>query len=73
MFRHGDELVPSASEGGHTEFGPRSEGERDLLRFLLARHGHVSCERIVSGPGLGVAAGSRFIIADGASEARGPV
>ena len=52
LFRHGDALVPSASEGGHTEFGPRDEEEIDLLRFLLARHGHVSYERIVSGPGL---------------------
>ncbi len=41
-----------ASEGGHTEFGPRDDLEIDLLRFLMARHGHVSYERIVSGPGL---------------------
>ncbi len=52
LFRHGDELLPAASEGGHTEFGPRDEEEIELLRFLRSRHGHVSYERIVSGPGL---------------------
>jgi glucokinase len=41
-----------SSEGGHTEFGPRNELEIELLRFLLARHDHVSYERLVSGPGL---------------------
>lgn len=41
-----------ASEGGHTEFGPRNDLEVDLLRFLWARHERVSYERIVSGPGL---------------------
>ncbi len=41
-----------ACEGGHTDFAPRNELEIDLLRYLLARFGHVSYERIVSGPGL---------------------
>jgi glucokinase len=41
-----------ASEGGHTDFAPRTELEIELLRYLTARFGHVSYERIVSGPGL---------------------
>jgi glucokinase len=41
-----------ACEGGHTDFAPRIELEIELLRFLTARFGHVSYERIVSGPGL---------------------
>lgn len=41
-----------ASEGGHADFAPRTELEIDLLRYLSARFGHVSYERIVSGPGL---------------------
>ena len=41
-----------ASEGGHTDFGPRDELEIDLLRFLLKRHQRASYERILSGPGL---------------------
>jgi glucokinase len=41
-----------ACEGGHCDFAPRNELEIDLLRYLLARFGHVSYERILSGPGL---------------------
>jgi len=41
-----------SSEGGHTDFGPRTDLEIELLRFLKQRHGRVSYERIVSGPGL---------------------
>ena len=40
------------SEGGHTDFGPRSELEIELLRFLLTKYRRVSYERIVCGPGL---------------------
>ncbi len=40
------------SEGGHTDFAPRTELEMDLLRYLLRKHKHVSCERLISGPGL---------------------
>lgn len=39
------------SEGGHTEFGPRTALEIELLRHLQQRFRHVSYERIVSGPG----------------------
>lgn len=52
LFFDGKRLVPSACEGGHTDFGPRSPDEAALLAWLAARHGHVSYERIVSGPGL---------------------
>jgi glucokinase len=41
-----------ACEGGHSDFAPRNELEIELLRYLSARFGHVSYERIVSGPGL---------------------
>jgi glucokinase len=41
-----------ACEGGHCDFAPRNELEIELLRYLLTRFGHVSYERIVSGPGL---------------------
>ncbi len=39
------------SEGGHTEFGPRTPLEVELWRYARARFGHVSYERVVSGPG----------------------
>jgi glucokinase len=43
---------PYPSEGSHCEFGPRSEQEVRLWRFLSRRSDHVSYEKILSGPGL---------------------
>lgn len=44
---------PIASEGGHTDFAPRSEQEIALLRHLREQHGaRISTERVLSGPGL---------------------
>ncbi len=44
--------VPRPSEGGHTDFAPRTEEEIALLRYLWRRYPHVSYERITSGMGL---------------------
>jgi len=41
-----------ATEGGHCDFAPRDNLEIDLFRYLSGRYGHVSYERVVSGPGL---------------------
>jgi glucokinase len=41
-----------ASEGGHADFAPQSDLEVELYLYLHARFGHVSYERILSGPGL---------------------
>ena len=49
----GERLVPSATEGGHTDFAPADELEDELLTFMRRRFRHVSWERIVSGSGLG--------------------
>jgi len=43
---------PIASEGGHADFAPRNELEIELLRYLISKFGHVSYERVVSGPGI---------------------
>ena len=46
---------PLPSEGGHGDFAPCNERQIKLLRYLLAREkfgGHVSYERVLSGPGL---------------------
>lgn len=48
----GDHYEVVASEGGHVDFAPTDEEQIGLLRFLMARHGHVSYERILSGSGL---------------------
>src|ERR1700720_4297470 len=47
-FRH----HPFACEGGHADFAPRNELEVELFRYVLKKHGHVSSERILSGPGI---------------------
>ncbi len=54
-FLHWDgaEYRPFASEGGHASFAPADDEEVDLLRYLRERFGgHVSYERVLSGPGL---------------------
>jgi len=42
----------SATEAGHVDFAPTDEEQIELLRYLQRRFGHVSNERVVSGPGL---------------------
>ncbi len=49
----GTRFVPSATEGGHTDFAPRDDIEVELFEFLRDRFGHVSWERLLSGDGLG--------------------
>jgi glucokinase len=52
LFCDGKRYLPSPSEGGHVEFGPRNRLEIELLQYLLKRFDHVSYERILSGDGL---------------------
>jgi glucokinase len=52
LYRSAGSFVPMPSEGGHASFAPRNDEEIELLRALRLRHGHVSWERVVSGPGL---------------------
>jgi glucokinase len=52
LYDDGRHFRPLASEGGHGDFAPRNEIEIELLRYLIDRFGHVSYERVVSGPGL---------------------
>jgi glucokinase len=52
LFWDGSRHHVFACEGGHSDFAPRGELQIELLRFLEARFGHVSYERIISGPGL---------------------
>jgi glucokinase len=52
LYWDGEEHRPFASEGGHASFAPRDELEIALFHFLSRRfRGHVSWERVVSGPG----------------------
>jgi glucokinase len=52
MYWDGSHHHIFAAEGGHADFAPRNELEIDLFRYLSGRYGHVSYERVVSGPGL---------------------
>ncbi len=45
-------LHPVPSEGGHVDFAPKNDRETELLRHLQGKMGHVSVERLASGPGL---------------------
>jgi glucokinase len=47
-FRH----HPFACEGGHADFAPRDQLQMELLAYLQKQFGRVSCERILSGPGI---------------------
>ena len=46
----GDQAI--ASEGGHAAFAPADALEADILAWLREKHGRVSIERVLSGPGL---------------------
>jgi len=52
LFWDGREHKPFACEGGHTDFGPRNALESELLTYLMKKFGHVSYERVISGPGI---------------------
>ena len=44
--------IAIASEGGHTDFGPRNSVEDGLVRFVRERFGRVTNDRLLSGQGL---------------------
>jgi glucokinase len=52
LFRCDERWIPIQGEGGHTAFSPMDEREDGVLRVLRDRFGHVSTERVASGPGL---------------------
>ena len=48
----GDHWVPLMTEGGHVTLSPVTEQEWKIACVLQQRFGHVSTERLLSGPGL---------------------
>jgi glucokinase len=52
LFWNGSQHEVFACEGGHADFAPQGDLQIELLRFLTSRYGHVSYERVLSGPGL---------------------
>ncbi len=52
LVRHGEAETVVPSEGGHVDFGPRTDLEDRLVAFLRERFGRATRERILSGSGL---------------------
>jgi len=50
LFWDGNRHLPIASEGGHTDFAPRTDLDLELLRHLRARYRQVGWEEVLSGP-----------------------
>lgn len=48
---NGGRYIVAPSEGGHSDFAPRTEQEIELLRYLKTMHKFVSFELVVSGRG----------------------
>jgi len=57
-------IIPT--EGGHTSLAPRTPREIRLLQYLMPKFGHVSWERVLSGPGIKNI--YDFLISDGEAE-----
>ncbi|MDQ2979745.1 MAG: glucokinase [Acidobacteriota bacterium] len=53
LWRSGGKVEVLPSEGGHADFGPRTPHEDRLVRFVRARFGRVSRDRLLSGEGMG--------------------
>lgn len=52
IFWDGKLFHPFSSEGGHSDFAARNSGDFELYTFLSEQFGHVSWERVISGPGI---------------------
>ncbi len=48
----GGKLKPWPSEGGHADLAPRNDREWALFKYAVKEKGHVSLERLISGPGI---------------------
>ena len=51
LFWNGDRYAVASTEGGHTDFAPRTEREIELLRHMKKANPYVSVELILSGRG----------------------
>ena len=52
MLWSGDRWSPIVGEGGHVTLAASDETEDRVLQYLRRQHGHVSAERVLSGPGM---------------------
>ena len=52
LFWDGSHYHPFATEGGHCDFSPRNDSDVEIWQYLQQKYGHVSWERLISGPGI---------------------
>ncbi len=52
LINHNGQWLSLAGEGGHVDFAPQDAQEQHIHKKLQAKYGHVSIERLLSGPGL---------------------
>lgn len=52
LYWDGQYYHPFATEGGHSDFAPRTKEDVEIFYFLQKQFGHVSWERVVSGMGI---------------------
>ena len=52
LYFDGKIYHPFATEGGHTDFASRDKTDFELYEYLQNKFGHVSCERVICGPGI---------------------
>jgi glucokinase len=52
LYWDGQYYHPFATEGGHSDFAPRTRMDVEIFYYLQEQYGHVSWERVVSGMGI---------------------
>jgi glucokinase len=52
LYQGLDGYYPFGTEGGHCDFAPRTDLDIEFYHFLKRKFGHVSWERVISGPGI---------------------
>lgn len=52
LYWNGQNHFPFPTEGGHTDFSPRTDLDIALLKFLQNEYGVVSWEKVVAGPAI---------------------
>ena len=52
LYWDGQRYHPFATEGGHSDFAPRTKEDVEIFYYLQKQYGHVSWERVVSGMGI---------------------
>jgi glucokinase len=52
LYWNGEHHFPFPTEGGHSDFAPRTDLDIELLKFMQQEYGVVSWEKVVAGPAI---------------------